>query len=206
MGTKYYELILSGRQLAVGVGVLVVLLGAAFLLGVGVGIKEPSRADTPAVPVDAGWEPAPAAEEVSSPAAAPTIRETAISADASPSPLPVPDASGEPPPSPTSSPTPTVPPPTAVPLVTVPVRAGHAEAVARVGHWVQVAALSRQELADGVRQRVVALGFRPEQVVIRGVGGSFRVRLGPFPDDSSARRVVSRLRAQGFADAFPVVE
>ena len=73
--------------------------------------------------------------------------------------------------------------------------------------WVQIAALSQAELAEGVRQRVVALGFLPTQVVVfAGADGRFRVRLGPFPDLESADRVAARLHAAGFPDAFTIRE
>ncbi len=71
--------------------------------------------------------------------------------------------------------------------------------------WVQVAALSHRSEAEGVRQRVIALGFRPEQVVVLPLeGGKYRVRVGPFPDRESGSRVAARLRAGGFPRAFVV--
>ncbi|MFZ5786097.1 MAG: SPOR domain-containing protein, partial [Acidobacteriota bacterium] len=49
-----------------------------------------------------------------------------------------------------------------------------------------------------------ALGFKPSQVVVQAAEGKFRVRLGPFPDEESARRVASRLQNEGFPGAFVV--
>lgn len=75
------------------------------------------------------------------------------------------------------------------------------------GVWVQVGALSQARQGEGLRQRVVALGFAPEQVVVsRGPDGRYRVRLGPFPDEESAGRIIARVRTQGFPDAFMVRE
>ncbi|MGE5236977.1 MAG: SPOR domain-containing protein, partial [Acidobacteriota bacterium] len=101
---------------------------------------------------------------------------------------------------------PSAPPPTVAPEPPPPTAAPATSAVAgtRAGRWVQVAALSRNDLAAGVRHRVVALGFTPGQVVIQAEGGKYRVRLGPFPDQESARRVEARLKAEGFPDAFVV--
>lgn len=71
--------------------------------------------------------------------------------------------------------------------------------------WVQVAALSKRSDAEGVRHRVIAMGFRPEQLVVLPLeGGKYRVRVGPFPDRESASRVAARLRAGGFPQAFVV--
>jgi cell division protein FtsN len=70
---------------------------------------------------------------------------------------------------------------------------------------VQVAAFAKHEQAEGVKNRVVALGFTPKQAVVEAAGsGKFRVRVGPFPDGESAGRVAARLRAEGFGGAFVV--
>ena len=96
-----------------------------------------------------------------------------------------------------------VPVPTQRPRVAVP-----PTAVTRAEpRWVQVAALGKREQAEGVRNRVVALGYTPRQVLVQpAAGGKFRVRVGPFPDVESAGRVAARLRAEGFGGAFVVNE
>ncbi len=201
MATRYYELILSGRQLAVAAAGLVGCILVAFALGVGVGLQQrrggEARAgdETPVVvtaepqvvaaPALSAGEP-PETEAPAAPTPVPTSEAALVVVAAPQAPAP---AAAE---VVAASPAPAPPRPTRRPAPTA--------------HWVQVAALSRPELAEGVRQRVLALGFRPEQVVIRPGGGSHRVRLGPFPDAASAARVVSRLRAQGFGDAFAVSE
>ncbi len=70
---------------------------------------------------------------------------------------------------------------------------------------MQVAAFAKHEQAEGVRNRVIALGFTPRQAAVQPAGGGkFRVRVGPFPDVESAGRVAARLRAEGFGGAFVV--
>lgn len=72
---------------------------------------------------------------------------------------------------------------------------------------MQVVAVSRPDLADGVRQRVQAVGFRPGQLrVLTTPQGLFKVQLGPFPDLESAGRVVARLQESGFERPFVVRE
>jgi len=77
----------------------------------------------------------------------------------------------------------------------------------KVHPWVQVAAVSRADIAEDVGQRLVKLGFKPNQVtIVQGAKGLHHVRLGPFLDLESANRVVARLRESGFKDAFLVKE
>ena len=91
-------------------------------------------------------------------------------------------------------------PPSPSPRPTAPV-------VAAGSLWVQVGSLSQAQQGEGLRLRVLAMGFAPEQVVVvRAADGRYRVRLGPFPDEESAGRVLARIRPQGFPDAFLVRE
>jgi len=72
-------------------------------------------------------------------------------------------------------------------------------------YWIQTGATTRPDQAEGIRQRVMALGFRADQaLVLAGTSGKYRVRLGPFPDQDSAARVAARLQESGFPDAFPL--
>jgi cell division septation protein DedD len=219
---RHFEMIVSGRQLAGLIALVAALLLVAFGLGVGVGLLQPGHAasaeayrppflagdrvtprDSAALPLATPFpEPtaAPGAAVVVPPlvpadiaAATPVAVATAA---ASPSPAPPAAAPrATPDPRPTAAPRATATPrpkPTAPPLPR---------------SWVQVASLARGEQAEGVRQRVIALGFRGEQVlVLPGTGGKYRVRLGPFPDQESAGRVVARLQASGFPDAFTLRE
>jgi cell division protein FtsN len=181
---RYYELVLSGGQLFSLLAGIALLLLLAFTAGVAVGLLErpseraaPVAAPTPPLPT---FSPTPVVQ-----ALAPSFPEP------TPSPLPSPTPEPTPPPTPT-------PAPTASPTPRVPAK-GAAEV------WVQVAALGSRGDAEGVRHRVVALGFRPEQVKVLPLSsGKYRVRVGPFPDRESGGRVLARLRQAGFPQAFMV--
>lgn len=176
---RYYQLVASGRQLAGFVLTVAGLLVLAFFLGVGVGLSERR-------------------ERVKLASSNPNVTPVYVMPTPTPEPLPLtPTAAVEAEPTPTPGPvaTPT-PRPTARPVVVTP-----------QGVWVQVAALSSRADAEGVRQRVVALGFRPDQVrVLPVASGKYRVRVGPFPDKESGSRVVARLQQEGFPQAFTVSE
>lgn len=197
MASRYYEVIITGRQLAGLLAALVLFLFAAFGLGVAVRLAEPEAVQE-AVPAPVA---APAAPTPEPPAAAPE-----------PTPTQPPPPSIEP----TSAPTP--PPPAVAPETPLPLAPPTAGAAPRPeptpvaapavdGVWVQVAAVSRPDLAEGVKQRVMAFGFRREQLrVLTTKQGLFKVRLGPFPDLESAGRVVGRLQEAGFEKPFIVKE
>ncbi len=179
--SRYFEIIITGRQLAALVAGVALLIAVAFGLGVGV------RLLRPAVPVS--HETIAAA-----PAIVPTAAATAPVAVATAAPTPAPP--------PTVAPAATPAPP---PVETEKPRAKEAAVPASrsSARWVQVAAFGRREQAEGVRNRVVALGFTPRQAVVQPAeSGKFRVRVGPFPDGESAARVAARLRAEGFGGAF----
>ncbi len=172
--SRYFEIIITGRQLAALVAGVAILVAVAFGLGVGV------RALQPAPP------PAHDVVAVAPPPVFPTVPAAA------------------PTPEPTATPVPTAaPPPTERPRPqATPVPSAAAKAP---GRWVQVGAFAKHDQAEGVRNRVVALGYTPKQVVIQPAGGGkYRVRVGPFPDGESAGRVTARLRAEGFGGAFVV--
>jgi len=176
---RYFEIIITGRQLAALVVGVALAIAVAFGLGVGVRmLQQPVNQGAAVAPVPTPvWQPTPPAI----PTAVPTPEVAAI---------PIPAA--------TQVPVPTERPRT-LPAV---------EAAAKgQPRWVQVAALGRREQAEGVRNRVVALGYTPRQVLVQpAAGGRFRIRVGPFPDVESAGRVAARLRAEGFGGAFVVNE
>lgn len=208
MAPRYFEIIITGRQLAALLTGVVLLIFGAFGLGVAVRLLEP-----PAVhAVTAANPPVPTAVPgitAGEPAEAPTIEPT-------PTPMATvpPTVTPPPPPPPVPTPVATVPPPplqTPIPLPPPTVAPSpHPEpspVAATGGLWVQVAAVSRPDLADGVRQRVQALGFRSAQLrILTTPQGLFRVQLGPFPDLESAGRVVARLQESGFERPFVVRE
>jgi cell division protein FtsN len=176
---RYFEIIITGRQLAALVVGVVLAIAVAFGLGAGVRKLQPApqqmAAVAPAVPTPV-WQPTPPAM----PTAAPTPQVVAA-------------------PLPTFAPS---------PVATERPRAAAPAAAAKAApRWVQVAALGKFEQAEGVRNRVVALGYTTRQVLVQTApGGKFRVRVGPFPDVESAGRVAARLRAEGFGGAFVVNE
>ena len=176
---RYFEIIVTGRQLAALVAGVALLVAVAFGLGVGVRLLQPVPEPSHEIIV----APPPAFPTVSPPV--PTEPPPTPTAAAVPTAVPTAATAGKPKPQPTATAAPTAP-----------------KAAAR---WVQVAAFGRKDQADGVRNRVVALGYTPKQVVVQPAGGGkFRVRVGPFPDGESAGRVTARLRAEGFSGAFVV--
>jgi cell division protein FtsN len=196
---KYFEIIVSGRQLAAFVAGVAVLILGCFGLGVVVGLLQDAPAPPEPVPVadftsTAPTFPAPAFEPYPSPAPAATLPPIPLEAAPAPTAGAVPATQVPEPSVPTAvPPTPTVGAPTAAPAL--------------AGRWVQVAALSKKDQADGVRTRVMAAGFTAAQVVVLPASaGKYRVRLGPFPDEESAKRVAARLTAGDFPGAFVVRE
>jgi len=182
---RYFEIIMTGRQLAALVAGVALLVAVAFGLGVSVRLLQPPPPPSHEVIAMSPPPIVPAAPAASPPAPAAT---------------------------PTSEPTPTAP-PTATPAQAPPVEkpkpqpipAGTPQPTKAAGRWVQVAAFGKHDQADGVRNRVMALGYTAKQVVVQPAGGGkFRVRVGPFPDGESAGRVTARLRAEGFSGAFVV--
>jgi len=214
---RYFEIIITGRQLAWLVAGVLLLIGAAFGLGVAVRWFEPApprefiaapaaspsapgRGEAPAAPSPT---PSVAALLAGTPAAVPSGSTAAARATAALPVTPTVEAAR-----PVETPARAVsasPPPAASPAAVAPtVTAAAPPAAAQpAGRWVQVTAVSRREQADGVRTRAIALGFTADQVVVQAApAGKFRVRVGPFPDMESAARVAARLQAQGFKGAF----
>ncbi|MCX7895664.1 MAG: SPOR domain-containing protein [Thermoanaerobaculum sp.] len=184
---RYYQLVVSGRQIVVFALALAAVLVVVFTLGVGVGLMEREhRRQAEGQPtLQVAFAATPATTVVPSP------------------PNPVVEPEVPPTPTPEPSPIPTaVLPPTLTPA---PAKVASQEGEGVRGVWVQVAALRSRSDAEGVRHRVLALGFRPEQVrVLPLASGKYRVRLGPFPDRESGLRVVARVQREGFPEAFLV--
>lgn len=202
---------MSGRQMALLIAALTGLMLTAFGLGVTVGLLQPhgdhlrvGREDDTRVVAEPELVGATAPTSWSE--VAEEVPTRVALAEPTPWPEPSPSFVVVPSPEPTAVPPPTpLPPiPTQPPGVAPSPAAGGAPP-ARI--WVQVGALSQARQGEGLRQRVVALGFAPQQVTVsRGPDGRHRVRLGPFPDEESAGRIIARVRTQGFPDAFMVRE
>jgi cell division septation protein DedD len=182
LSRRYFEIVITARQLALLIGAVVALLLVAFGLGVAVGWQEPVTVSSgPTGPTPLPTAPFfAAAETITVPTSAPT-------------PIPAPPPSAPPARA------------TATPAPTRTARPAAAAALAGV-RWVQVAVVSQAASAADLRNRLVALGYRGDQVVVEEIGGRFRVRLGPFPDEESARRVAARLQGSGFTGPFVVHE
>ena len=108
-------------------------------------------------------------------------------------------------PTPMPSPEPTAAPqPTVVPTVSAPSSPPKA-----AGFQVQVLASSRIQAIEKARRQLVDVGFpnsEHEIVETRVAGGGIllKLRVGPFPDHASAERVMRRMQAGGFPDAWVV--
>lgn len=196
---RYYELVLSGRQLALLLSVLAGLLLLAFGLGVTVGLGQGEKEQTAALVGSELFvaESDPSASEMRQSQEQPTAMSPFSGMGLEPTPTPPPSV--ETVPTALVAPTPEPALPVATPTPSPPRKPAKEEV------WVQVAAVRAKHNAEGIRQRVIAQGFRPNQVKIsQGPGGKYRVRVGPFPDRESGGRVTQRLRASGFANAFMV--
>ena len=192
MSRSYYVIELSARWLTVLLVALALLMVIAFSLGYGA-----ARSVT---------------AESSSPSAAPTptpLVMTEVILD----PTVV-----QPPPSPTSPAVtitarpipPTIVPPTSVPSTPTPKEQPRPTEKPDSGFWVQVLASSKEASIAEARTKVIGLGFdREHQVVVHSevAGGKelIKLRVGPFPDRTSADRVLQRMRAADFPDAWVVV-
>ena len=97
-----------------------------------------------------------------------------------------------PPPEPTAAPTPR-PEPTAAPDE----------------FYVQVVAVARRASVEEARTKLEGLGFTRERqhlITVQDPGSPalYKLRIGPFPDRSSADRVAKRMSAAGFQNAWVV--
>ena len=191
MSRSYYVIELSARWLTILLVGLAVLMVLAFGLGYG---AARSAGGNGAGPISDGPTPTP-------------MIETEVIAESTPPARP--PAPTVPAATPTSRPVPpTVAPPTAPPATATP-KPKPTEKPAD-GFWVQILASSSQESIEEARTKLVGFGFdREHQRVFRAevVGGNelFKLRVGPFPDRPSADRVLQRMRAADFPDAWVVV-
>lgn len=190
MSRTYYVIELTARWLTVLVVGLALLLVLAFALGYGAAWSVlGSRAPAPATLLVAAPTPTVTAVYVAPtpPATVPPTAPPAAAATATPSPVPR---------RPTATPR-----PAATPTATA--------TVVDAGLWVQVLASARPESVAEARSKLDRLGFPTDhqQVAEATVAGGnvlYKVRVGPFPDRESAERVVRRMQAEGFPDAWVV--
>ena len=185
MSRSYYVIELSARWLTVLLVALALVMIVAFALGYG-----------------AAWSVLTAEQ--------PTGEMTALQAAATPTEIPevvIPTAVAEAPALPaataipTSTPRPPAPSPTKPPPPTA--------TPATTDFFVQVLASSQTTSVESARTNLEGLGFpRDSQHLITvqdpGSPTLYKLRLGPFPDRSSADRVAQRMSAAGFPDAWVV--
>ena len=192
MSRSYYVIELSARWLTVLLIALAVLMVLAFGLGYGAALRV------------AGESVAPAGEPTPTPL---VMTEVILDSDETePTPIPTTPAAA-----PTAKPKPpTAVVPTRVPPTATPKPQPSPTEKPDDGFWVQVLASSKDATVEEARTKLVGLGFdRDHQQVVRSevAGGNelFKLRVGPFPNRASADRVLQRMRAADFPDAWVVV-
>ena len=192
MSRSYYVIELTARWLTVLLVSLALLMVIAFCLGYGAAV---------AVHADGS---VPGSESTPTP-----LVMTEVVIDATP-PQPqksptLPVATATAPPAP-----PTVAPPTKVPATPTPKEQPSPTAKPDDRFWVQVLASAKEASIEQARTKLIGLGFdRDHQDVVRSevAGGDvlFKLRVGPFPNRKSADRVLQRMQAAEFPDAWVVV-
>jgi rare lipoprotein A len=188
MSRSYYVIELSARWLTVLLVALAAVMVLAFALGYGAARSVASR--------DVGAPEMSALE--AAPLSATEIPEVVIPTEV-PEPTSPPTTTAKPEATSTATPRPepTVP-PTPRPTATK----------AATEFFVQVLASNQRGPVDQARSKLRELGFSDDyQRLIPVEGGGttlYKLRIGPFPDRSSAERVAQRMSSSGFPDAWIV--
>jgi cell division protein FtsN len=184
MSRSYYVIELSARWLTVLLIALALVMVVAFALGYGAAWSV-LTAEQPAGEMTA-------LQAAATPSEIPEVVIPTAIADvsAAPAATETPTSTPRPP-----APTPTTPPPTATP--------------ASSDFFVQVLASSRSSSVESARTKLEGLGFPRENqqlITVEDPGSPtlYKLRLGPFPDRSSADRVAQRMSVAGFPDAWVV--
>jgi cell division protein FtsN len=162
---------------------LALIMVLAFALGYGAAwsVLKAERSPGEIVALQAAATPTPPPEIV--------IPTAIVEATAGPAPTETPTSTPQPP-QPTATPVPTATP-------------------ASTDFFVQVLASSRSSSVEAARTKLVGLGFPLENqhlltVEESGAPTLYKLRVGPFPDRTSADRVAQRMSAAGFPDAWVV--
>jgi len=184
MSRSYYVIELSARWLTVLLIALALVMIVAFALGYGAAWSVLTAEQTPGEMT--------ALQAAATPTEIPEVVIPTAIADATAPPAATATSTATPPP---PEPTPTTPAPTATPATT--------------DFFVQVLASSRSTSVEAARTKLEGLGFpRDNQhlITVQDAGSPtlYKLRLGPFPDRSSADRVAQRMSAAGFPDAWVV--
>jgi len=206
MSKTYYVIELTPRWLAILLVAMAALMVLAFVGGYG------AAWSTLGGPVGTGVMPVATQEgeiaevKIEKPQGAEIVASVATPDPPKPTVTPIVDmVEPTPVPEPTATPQPTaIPQPTAVPTVAAPKSPPKA-----AGFQVQVLASSRIQAIEKARRQLVDVGFPNSEhhvVETRVAGGGIllKLRIGPFPDHASAERVMRRMQAGGFPDAWVV--
>ena len=173
----YYDVQFTTRQLAILLGLLILIVGGVFVGGILVGRSLDSP--LPAA-VEASSEPSTEEPPAESPAT-PLIEAGTSSAPAEP-PDPVPPLPSDPAPAAVPSPPPATTAPPPPPL-----------SATQGDFTIQVAAVRDQQAAEALQQELTALGL---QVYLEAAPrGLIRVRVGRFVSREAARDTVALLQA-----------
>jgi len=191
MSRSYYVIELSARWLTVLLVALALLMVLAFSLGYGAALSVKGESFGP----------------TGEPTLTPLVMTEVILDPTIVQPLPSPTS----PVAATARPIPpTVVPPTSVPATPTPKEEPRPTEKPSTVFWVQVLASSKEASITEARTKLVGLGFdRDHQKVVRSevAGGNelLKLRVGPFPNRASADRVLQRMRAADYPDAWVVV-
>ncbi len=186
MSRSYYVIELSARWLTVLLIALALVMVIAFALGYGAAwsvlTAELTQGEMTALQA----------------AATPTEIPEVVIPTSVPKPAAKPTKTSPPSPTATPSPKPTTP-PTPQPTPTA----------AATEFFVQVLASAQQQSVEAAQSRLESLGFASDHqhlitVQNAGAGVLYKLRIGPFPDRSSADRVAQRMSSAGFPDAWVV--
>jgi len=192
MSRSYYVIELSARWLTVLLVALALLMVVAFSLGYRAASSVKGESYGPA------GEPTPTPLVMTEVILDPTVPESSLTPT-----LPAATATTRPM-------SPTAAPPTRVPATATPKPEPRSSEKPADGFWVQVLASSKDATVEEARTKLVGLGFdRDHHKVVRSevAGGNelLKLRVGPFPNRASADRVLQRMRAADFPDAWVVV-
>lgn len=206
MSKTYYVIELTPRWLAILLVATAGLMVLAFVGGygaawsnlggsVGTGVWPVAGAEDEIAEVEIGD---PQTSEIVASVATPVPPKPTVTPNrelVKPTPRPASTATPQPTPSPQPTAVPAAPKPTVTPKVAV--------------FAVQVLASSRIQAIEKARRQLVDLGFpnsghKIVETLVAGGGILLKLRIGPFPDHASAERVMRRMQAGGFPDAWVV--
>lgn len=184
---SYYVIELSAQWLTVLLVALALVMVLAFALGYG-----------------AAWSVFSSEQEVQGiTALQAAVTPTSIPEVVIPTSIPVATAAATvtPPPEPTTTP---------IPEPTVPPTPQPEPTAAPNEFYVQVVAVAKRDSVEQAQAKLEDLGFgsdRQHLITVQDPGSPplFKLRIGPFPDRTSADRVARRMSAAGFQNAWVVV-